>query len=254
MNRHARTLTRRRFLGGAALAGAAWTAPGLFAQALAETANMAEGPYYPDRMPLDTDNDLLILNDSTSPAVGEVTHLTGRVVTVTGEPLSNAFVEIWQVDDKGSYIHTDGAGGDGRDANFQGYGRYLTGSTGEYYFRTIKPVSYDLGGTFRAPHIHFAVSRGGNRVITTQVHVRGHADNSRDPLLGRIRDPEAVETVLTDFTPIPDSPIGELSARFDIVLGRTLEEVEGDPLGGLARPQGGGFGGRGGFGRGRRRG
>ena len=119
MNRHARTLTRRGFLGGAALAGAAWTRPGVFAQALAETAGMTEGPYYPDRMPLDTDNDLLILNDATTPAVGEVTRLTGSIRTLAGEPLSNAFVEIWQVDNRGSYIHTNGASDDGRDANFQ---------------------------------------------------------------------------------------------------------------------------------------
>ena len=253
MNRHARTLTRRGFLGGAALAGAAWTTPGLFAQALAETAGMTEGPYYPDRMPLDTDNDLLILNDATTPAVGEVTRLTGSIRTLAGEPLSNAFVEIWQVDNRGSYIHTNGASEDGRDANFQGYGRFLTGSTGEYYFRTIKPRSYDLGGAFRAPHIHFAVSRGGNRVITTQAHVRGHEQNSGDRLLsqlGRQADVD-IDTVLVDFVPIPDSPIGELSARFDIVIGRTLEEVDGDPLGRLARPQGGGFGGRGRFRRGR---
>ena len=30
---------------------------------------------------LDTDNDLLILNDAITPAVGEITHLTGKVLT-----------------------------------------------------------------------------------------------------------------------------------------------------------------------------
>lgn len=37
---------------------------------------MTEGPFYPDKMPLDTDNDLLIVNDSITPAVGEVTYVS----------------------------------------------------------------------------------------------------------------------------------------------------------------------------------
>ena len=36
-------------------------------------------------MPLDTDNDLLIVNDSITPAGGEVTHLTGTVTTRAGD-------------------------------------------------------------------------------------------------------------------------------------------------------------------------
>src|SRR5687768_4725276 len=48
-------------------------------------------------MPLDTHNDLLTINDAITPAVGQFTHLTGRVLTATGQPIRNAFVEIWQV-------------------------------------------------------------------------------------------------------------------------------------------------------------
>ena len=46
---------------------------------LTPTASTTEGPFYPDKLPLDTDNDLLIINDAITPAVGEVSHLTGRV-------------------------------------------------------------------------------------------------------------------------------------------------------------------------------
>jgi len=244
--------TRRGFIRGLALGGAAYfSVPGAFAQALEETVGMTEGPFYPDRMPLDTDNDLLIINDSTTPAVGEITHLTGRILTAAGEPVRSAFVEIWQVDGRASYLHTQGRQAQ-YDANFQGYGRFLSDSTGRYYFRTVKPVPYTLGGAFRAPHIHFALSKGGERLLTTQAHIRGHEDNVRDPLLRQIRAPGDLETVLADFDPLPGSSIGELTAHFDVVLGRTLEEIEnGDPTGGLARPQRG-FGGRGGRGRGAR--
>src|SRR4051812_43262997 len=72
------------------------------------TAALSEGPFYPDKMPLDTDNDLLIINDAITPALGAVTWLSGRVLTASGQPIRNAFVEIWQTDDKASYIHTRG--------------------------------------------------------------------------------------------------------------------------------------------------
>src|SRR5690348_15668429 len=94
---------RRRFLTSLSLATVAALAPrGAFAQKLLETAQTTEGPFYPDKLPLDTDNDLLILNDGLTPAVGEITHLTGCVFTSSGLPVRNAFVEIWQTDANGS--------------------------------------------------------------------------------------------------------------------------------------------------------
>src|SRR5436190_20032018 len=92
-------LSRRHFLGGSlALGTAAFTARGAFAEQLSRTPRLTEGPFYPDKLPLDTDNDLLIINDSITPAIGEVTHLSGKILSVTGEPLRNAVIEIWQVD------------------------------------------------------------------------------------------------------------------------------------------------------------
>jgi protocatechuate 3,4-dioxygenase beta subunit len=230
---------RRSFLQAGTAAAAFFTVPGLFAEQLLTPA-MTEGPFYPDKLPLDTDNDLLILNDGITPAVGEITHLTGKVVSSTGEPIRNAFVEIWQVDHTGSYLHKDGRNPKGNDANFQGYGRFLTDSTGEYYFRTIKPVRYEIGsgGSYRAPHIHVAVSQNGHRLLTTQLLISGDPDNDHDGVLKSVRDPMLRETILVDFNPLPDSKIGELSARFEIALGSTaVEGDDGKIRGGIARPQ-----------------
>jgi protocatechuate 3,4-dioxygenase, beta subunit len=225
---------RRQFLRslGASAGVALFDMPGLFAQALTlkPTASTTEGPFYPDRMPLDTDNDLLAINDAITPAVGAVTHPTGRVLTATGQPIRNAFVEIWQVDSTGSYVHAKGRQPTGHDANFQGYGRFLTDSKGQYYFRTIKPISYTLIGIFRTAHIHFAVSRNGNRVLTTQLLVKGLPENARDGIVKRV-DAKALDTLLVAFNPIRGSKIGELAATFDLVLGKTLEELEDGTLG-----------------------
>ena len=209
--------TRRLFLSTVALGAAAWTVPGAFAEELVRTPAQTEGPFYPDKLPLDTDNDLLIINDSITPAVGEVTHLSGKILDTTGSLIQNATIEIWQVDNKGVYLNTRDSGRRQRDTNFQGYGRFLTSSTGEYYFRTIKPVPY----TGRTPHIHVRVKKGGRELLTTQIFVNGHAQNRRDGVLRGVRDPFERELVLVDFKPIKESKIGELSATFDIVVGLT---------------------------------
>ncbi|MEW6211266.1 MAG: protocatechuate 3,4-dioxygenase [Acidobacteriota bacterium] len=212
--------TRRCFIGnlaaGAAGAAAFFT-PGVFADELIKTPPQTEGPFYPNRMPLDTDNDLLVINDSITPAVGSITYLSGRILDSRGQPIRNAVVEIWQVDNNGAYLHTGSVNRDKRDANFQGFGRFLTGSTGEYMFRTIKPVPYPG----RTPHIHFAVKMRGREKFTTQCYIKGEPGNERDGILRSIRDLKARESVIVDFAPIKESRIGELAARFDIVLGFT---------------------------------
>ena len=207
---------RRQFLQNVAFTAAAFTSPGLLAEELTRTARQAEGPFYPDRLPLDTDNDLLILNDGLTPAVGKVTHLSGRILNTAGEPIRNAVVEIWQADSSGAYIHTRGRS-EQMDKNFQGFGRFLTGSKGEYYFRTIKPTKY-VG---RAPHIHFRISQHGQRVLTTQLYVKGDPRNDEDFLYRQARTAAAQATIVTEFTPLPDSRAAELVASWDIVLGKT---------------------------------
>jgi protocatechuate 3,4-dioxygenase, beta subunit len=163
--------SRRRFLRAMGCGTAFFAVPGLFAEVLTLTPRQTEGPFYPDRMPLDTDNDLITRSD----------------------------------------------GADRRDAHFQGFGRFLTGSAGEYYFRTIKPKPYPG----RTPHIHFAIKLPGQDKWTTQCYVKGEPQNERDGVLRGIRDPKARESVLIDFVSVPGSPADELSARFDIVMGYT---------------------------------
>jgi protocatechuate 3,4-dioxygenase, beta subunit len=210
---------RRFFLSAAAIGAAAFTTRGLFADELVRTPKQTEGPFYPNKLPLDTDNDLLIINDGITPAVGEVTYLTGRILDSKGDPVRNALVEIWQVDNNAAYIHTKDPNRENHDKNFQGFGRFLTGSTGEYFFRTIKPVPY----TGRTRHIHFKIKRGAKELLTTQCYVKGEPANARDGIYRSIRDPKALESITIDFAPIPGSRIGELAAKFDVVLGFTPE-------------------------------
>jgi protocatechuate 3,4-dioxygenase, beta subunit len=208
---------RRRFIATLALGSAALTVRGAFAEQLARTAAQTEGPFYPDHLPLDTDNDLIVVNDGITPAVGEITHLSGRILDETGAAIRNAVVEIWQCDHEGVYIHSGDVSRKPRDRNFQGYGRFLTDSSGAYYFRTIKPVPYPG----RTPHIHFKVKKGGRELLTTQCYVKGHPGNPNDGIWRSVTDARARESITIDFVPLVGSAAGEVAAKFDIVVGRT---------------------------------
>jgi protocatechuate 3,4-dioxygenase beta subunit len=213
---------RRHFIRRLVLTAAGLWVPGAFAEALTATPAQTEGPFYPDKLPLDTDNDLLILNDALTPAVGEVTYLSGTVRDLKGAPIRNATVEIWQCDNHGVYLHSRDSGrkASAQDKNFQGFGRCLTNANGDYLFRTIKPVPYPG----RTPHIHLKVKQGDRELLTTQCYIKGHRQNERDGIWRRATSGQGGDLVSVDFAPLPGSRAGELTARFDIVLGQTPGE------------------------------
>lgn len=208
--------SRRSFLvGGAALVGMA--APAVSgAAALIVTPPQPLGPFYPDVMPLDLDNDLVRLEGRAAAAAGVVTHVYGRVADTDGRPMRGALVEIWQCDSRGRYIHTADSGRGPSDANFQGYGRTVTDQEGRYRFRTIRPVPY----SWRAPHIHFQIKGRGFGTLVTQMYIAGERRNDRDGLLQSVRDPAARRALIVPLAANGNIEPGALAGRFDIVLGR----------------------------------
>lgn len=217
---------RRAFLG--TLGVAFFTARGLFAEELFRTPSMTEGPFYPDKLPLDTDNDLLIINDGITPAVGEITHLTGRILDASGSPIRDATIEIWQCDAHEVYHHTADLSSTRNepDLNFQGFGRFTTDSTGEYRFRTIKPVPYPGRP---APHIHVKVLRGDRELLTTQIFIAGHPGNTNDGVFASSGGPIERELTMAEWVPVEGSKLGEWAAHHEIVLGRTPDERAREP-------------------------
>lgn len=191
--------------------------PGLMAEALTMTPHQTEGPFYPDIMPLDTDNDLIIINDSLTPAVGTIAYLSGKVTDARGFPVPNALIEIWQVDKNGIYIHSKGGSRSKLDSNFQGYGKFVTDKKGRYCFRTLKPSPY----SGRTPHIHVAVSINGTRHLSTQCYVKGEPRNNMDFILKKVKDPQVRDSLIIPFKALQGSKLGETTAIFDIVLGWT---------------------------------
>ncbi len=212
------SLSRRQLLwsGGGTLASVLLRPFALLAEpGLLPTPAQTEGPFYPDVLPLDTDNDLVSIAGSKEHASGQITHIFGRLTDRDGQAVRHATIEIWQCDAMGRYLHTTDARRGRRDPYFQGYGKTLTDAQGGYHFRTIKPVPYPG----RAPHIHFAIKGNGFERLTTQMYVDGAPENADDFLLQHIRNSAARRQLLVALQPRPELEPGALGGEFPIVLG-----------------------------------
>ena len=176
------------------------------------TPSQSLGPFYPSKLPLDSDADLTSVLGKKGRAVGRITNLFGQVFSVDGSMLSNAKIEIWQCDAFGAYHHPRDGGG--IDPFFQGYGKAITDEEGRYRFKTIKPVSYPG----RAPHIHVRVILE-SRQLVTQIYVQGDPANDNDFLLNSIRDEAAIQSLVIPFKKDLAAGTNELVAIFNPVIG-----------------------------------
>jgi protocatechuate 3,4-dioxygenase beta subunit len=226
--------TRRRFLRQLAAGGAFYSVSGLLAEALTLTPRQTQGPFYPlaKNIPLDKDNDLVTLDDHSTPAKGIVTHVSGRVLDSKGEPIRDSLVELWHTDADGQYLFAANAPRNpATDPNFAGFGQFLTGSDGAYKFRTIKAGLY----RGRTRHMHFGVTIPGQKTrFTTQLYWNEVAKdsagnvwgttNENDGVLRAVHDEAERAAIIRDFIPVPGSAAGEQQTAFDIVLGLTPVE------------------------------
>jgi protocatechuate 3,4-dioxygenase, beta subunit len=57
--------------------------------------------------------------------------------------------------------------------------------------------------------------------LTTECFVKGHPGNERDGIFRRATASKGGEKLPVEFAPIQGSKVGELAARFDIILGWT---------------------------------
>ncbi|HKW53532.1 MAG TPA: protocatechuate 3,4-dioxygenase [Stellaceae bacterium] len=209
-----RRLPRRRILVAAASATFLAAPAHLAWAALAPTPRQTPGPFYPKVLPLDIDNDLARIAGHTQDASGTITHVSGRILDSTGEPLAGAKVEVWQCDSHGRYHHVDDRNPAPLDPDFQGYGTTVSARDGGYRFRTIRPVAYPG----RTPHIHFTVTAPRGRRLVTQMYVMGEPLNDRDPVLAQISDPAARAAVIVPLRPAPLLEPAALAGTFDIVM------------------------------------
>ena len=184
-------------------------------RSLPATPRQTEGPFYPRDWLGDVDNDLVVVQGEAAQALGQIVHIEGRVLTLSGEPIAGAAVEIWQCDSNGVYRHpADEGGRRRRDGTFQGRGRTVADPHGRYRFRTIRPVAYGP----RTPHIHFKVVPPSGHALVTQMYVFGEPLNARDGVLNGILARQR-DSVIVRLDRADRIETGALSGTFDIVVG-----------------------------------
>ena len=156
--------------------------PSISYGSLIKTPWQGEGPFYPDKIPGDTDNDLVKNGEYSVVAGGKILILNGILVYLDSKPINEASIEIWQTDKNGVYLHSGSFARDIMDKQFQGFGRTKTDRDGRFFFRTIVPTEYPG----RTPHIHMKLWREGQNILTTQLYIHNHPQNESDFLFQRM--------------------------------------------------------------------
>ena len=173
---------------------------------LGKTPSQTIGPFFHIGLPWQGGEDLA----GAAPA-GPVIELSGRVLDGSGEPVSDALLEIWQADPAGACGGAEG---------FVGFGRCPTDEAGRYRFRTLFPgrVSAPAGG-LQAPHIAMSVlARGLLRRLATRVYFEDGEGNDEDPVLA-LAPADRRPTLIA----ARDGP--GAAYRFDVVLQGERETV-----------------------------
>jgi protocatechuate 3,4-dioxygenase, beta subunit len=215
-------LSRREILKmSSVVAGAAVLFPSKLALAqalLRRTPGQILGPFYPVTDIWGKGADLTRPHEGSGQASGELLHVAGRVLNLSGEPVRNAKVEVWQANSYGRYRHPSDNNPAPLDPNFDGAAVLTTDAEGRYAFKTIKPGAYPAGpSTIRPPHIHFQVTGREDRLVT-QLYFESEPYNDTDRFLNTA---EAKELLIAKLLPPPpELEANSKLAKFDIVLFR----------------------------------
>ena len=211
---------RRKFLRGSLLAlGVAATKPVAAACGIGATEQQPEGPFYPEGLPADRDNDLTQVQGKEDKALGKEMFLVGQVLDNDCRPVAGALVEIWQACASGKYNHSGDPNPAELDPNFQYYGKAVTDDVGAYSFKTIKPGAYPASRDWvRPPHIHMKVLKRGFHELTTQMYFAEESQlNSEDRILQSLSKAEQKEV---QIYPDAFTNLGYNTYEFNISLNK----------------------------------
>lgn len=188
----------KRAAGGALMAAGTSSAATL---CTTPTKEQTAGPFYPkDWNQYEADADMTYVKGKPALASGQLTFITGQIVdALTCQPIAHSQVDVWQANAYGQYFHErDASEAELKDKNFQYRCRIVTGSKGQFSFKTIKPSPYPAGGNWvRPPHIHFKVTATNYKELTTQMYFEGDALNDADRILDSMNQAEKNSVIAT---------------------------------------------------------
>jgi hydroxyquinol 1,2-dioxygenase len=182
------------------------------------------GPFFVEGSPRFDNGD-----DIANGAPGEACLVHGRVISVTGAPVPNARLEVWQADDDGFYdVQQPGL------EEPRGRGHLYSADDGRYWFWTVKPTFYPipvdgpvgslLASANRSPmrpaHVHFMVTAPGYQSVTTHVFADGDPHLDSDAVFG-VKSELIAPVVANEPGRAPDGRRMDVpfwSITYDIVL------------------------------------
>ncbi len=219
MVKELRLFSRRQLMATASLAASTAAAASFgiaHASPLRSTLGQILGPFWPTQAKPDLSGDLTRVPGTTGRAMGQVLHVSGRVLNRDGMPVPNAKLDIWQANSFGRYRHPSDRNPAPLDPNFNGFAELASDADGSYRFVTIKPSSYPVDANIIRPaHIHFDVTGRLNRLVT-QMYFEGDPYNASDRWLQSATRPEAL--IVRPQLPTPDFEPDSRIVTFDIVL------------------------------------
>lgn len=187
---------------------------------LRRTPDQILGPFYPAMKSADLSGDLTHVPGGTGHAEGQVLNVMGRVLTINGEAVRGATLEVWQANSYGRYTHPADRNPAPLDSNFEGFAVLKTDGDGRYKFKTVKPGAYPIGpfapGVVRPPHIHIRLV-GHEDELVTQMYFEGDPLNDQDRWLQSAL-PGSTDLLIAKVMPSPPDlePNSQL-VIFDIV-------------------------------------
>ncbi|MBB6469157.1 catechol 1,2-dioxygenase [Aminobacter lissarensis] len=180
------------------------------------TENTVFGPFHVDGAPERKMGDSINLDGR-----GELCRYEGRVLDLQGNPIPNAYIDVWSDNDEGFYDVQQ----PDIQPPFNNRGIFRTGADGCYFFLGIKPVSYPIPNDgpvgqmlekverhpFRPAHVHFLCGAEGYDRVCTHIFVAGDPYIESDAVFG-VKD-----SLIVDFEPVVEGDI-KWKAAFDFVL------------------------------------
>ncbi|HEU0025984.1 MAG TPA: intradiol ring-cleavage dioxygenase [Ktedonobacterales bacterium] len=132
-------------------------------------------------------------DDIAGGAPGEPCYMEGIVRALSGEPIANARIEVWQADEEGHYdVQVAGLPAP------RGRGHLYSDGEGRYAFWSVRPSAYPipndgpvgdlLAAANRSPmrpaHVHFMITAPGYQTLVTHVFAEGDPYLDSDAVFG----------------------------------------------------------------------
>ena len=163
------------------------------------TPHVEMGPFYKRRAPSTTM--LRAAGEKGTPLT-----VSGRVITVNGDVVPNATIEVWQADDEGLY-------------DLDGYrfrASIVPGTSGAYAFESVMPGHYPARV---ARHVHYFVTAPGHKTLSTQLYFATDEVFDGNPDKNFTKDPLITSRSLVRPVTLTGAPAAALAkVDFELVL------------------------------------